>query len=217
MKPTQYFIALLLVSNCVAHPRDYVDYYVDWYGIIKPSEDTQVAKAHEIFERLKQVADKNPKFLNPKLRVLKNKGKTHWARALRDGNIVLWKSAIKACFQGATSKDEIEARLAFILGHELGHLAKDDYWHLEVERMLKKNRSLTRERLELAADGEGYAYAALAAYRVDLLLGKRFNKKAFLTHWLKRVKLPKNYPPIKKRVAVLQTYLQDIQKKLTFF
>ncbi|OAD19748.1 hypothetical protein THIOM_004600 [Candidatus Thiomargarita nelsonii] len=57
--------------------------------------------------------------------------------------------------------------------------------------------------------------AALAGYRVDLLLGK----KPFLRHWLKQIKPPKNspYPPIKERVAVLQKYLQNIQKKLTFF
>jgi len=52
-------------------------------------------------------------------------------RALRDGNIVLWRSAIDASY--SRSKDEFEARLAFILGHELGHLANDDYWHLELD------------------------------------------------------------------------------------
>jgi len=226
MKTIQYLVSgLLLIYSLIsdaAHYRDYVDYYVDWYGSIKASENTQVATAHQIFERLKKLANKNPKFLNPKLRVLKNKGRTPWARALRDGNIVLWKSAIEACYQGARSKEEIEARLAFVLGHELGHLAKDDYWHLDIACMFstkkcKTSRFFTKERMikELRADGEGYAYAALAGYRVDLLLGK----KPFLSYWLKQIKPPKNspYPPIKERVAVLQKYLQNIQKKLTFF
>jgi len=208
---SKYIIILLFINTTcfAASPRDYIDYYVNWYGI-----DYKAATAHRVFERLKQVANKNPKFVNPKLRVLNNRGRNPWARALRDGNIVLWRSAIDASY--STSKDEFEARLAFILGHELGHLANDDYWHLKLDyKFYRRNRLFTRARMkkELAADAEGYAYAALAGYKVKLL------KKSFLTNWLQKVKAPKNsgYPPIQKRLAILETYLDQIKNKYSLF
>lgn len=212
----KYIIILLIINNsCLAaSPRAYIDYYVNWYGIINSAQDYKVATAHKVFKRLKQVANKNHKFLNPKLRVVNNRGRNPWARALRDGNIVLWRSAIDASY--SRSKDEFEARLAFILGHELGHLANDDYWHLELDyKFNNRNRLFTKTRMktELAADAEGYAYAALAGYKVNLL------KNTFLTSWLKKLKPPKNspYPPVKKRLAILETYLKKIQNKYSFF
>ncbi|MDM8560712.1 tetratricopeptide repeat protein [Candidatus Parabeggiatoa sp. HSG14] len=233
MKKVKYFtilLTILLSITCTvlsfaSIPRDYVDYYINWYGSIKSSEDTKIAKTHHIFERIKKVADKNPKFLNPKLVILKNKGRNPWARALRDGHIVLWQSAIQTCYQQANA--QVEACLAFVLGHELGHLAKDDYWHLEMDCLLsgkkctQKKQLITKTRLkqELAADGEGYAYAAMAGYPVNLLLSSTPEKKGFLTHWLKKRKPPKNsvYPPLEKREAVLREYLQTLQSKITFF
>jgi hypothetical protein len=212
------------VPSFAANPRDYVDYYIDWYGTA--SEDSEVAQAHEIFERIKQVADKNRKFLNPKLKVLKNKGRNPLARALRDGYIIIWRSAIDICHVKTASKAAQEACLAFILGHELGHLAKDDYWHLDIDcqfsgRGCYRSKLFTRERMrrELAADGEGYAYAAMAGYRVNLLLGKGANQDAFLKDWVKQVKAPRHsvYPTVEKRVAVLHDYLQELAEKLIFF
>lgn len=234
MKKVKYLTILLIlilslactILSFAATPRDYVDYYINWYGSIDPSGDAKAAKAHQIFEQVKKIADKNPKFLNPKLVVLRNKGRNPWARALRDGHIILWQSAIKTCYQQANVQDEIEACLAFVLGHELGHLAKDDYWHLEMDCLIegkkcsRKKQLVTKARLkqELTADGEGYAYAAMAGYRVDLLLGSDSKKKGFLTHWLKKMKPPKNsvYPPLERREAVLREYLQNLQNKLIF-
>jgi tetratricopeptide (TPR) repeat protein len=212
------------VPSFAANPRHYIDYYIEWYGSIDPSEDSKVAKTHQIFERVKKVANKHWRYLNPKLVVLKNKGNNPWAKALRDGNIVLWKTAIEASYQKTRSMDEIEARLAFILGHELGHLARDDYWYLDINCKLSGRRCFRqnqeRMKIELAADREGYAYAAMAGYRVNLLLGNASQSKAFLTPWLKQhVKLPKSslYPSIQKRIEILWESLQAIQNKLTFF
>jgi len=36
----------------------------------------------------------------------------------------------RACGWGAR-EEEGNARLAFVIGHELGHAADDDFWHLE--------------------------------------------------------------------------------------
>jgi hypothetical protein len=222
------FISLLgmvyTVPSFAANPRDYVDYYIDWYGTA--SEDSDVAEVYEIFERVKQVADKNRKFLSYKLKVLNNKGRPPLARALRDGYIVLWQSAIDICHVTTASRAAQKACLAFILGHELGHLAKDDYWHLEIDcqfsgRGCYRSELFTRERMrrELAADGEGYAYAAMAGYPVNLLLEKMAHQDKFLTHWVKQVKAPRyaRYPSVEKRVAVLHEYLQTLAEKLIFF
>ncbi|KHD09121.1 hypothetical protein PN36_22925 [Candidatus Thiomargarita nelsonii] len=39
-------------------------------------------------------------------------------------------------------KDNGDTRAAFVLGHELAHLANDDHWHLEFFNLAKSNQSL---------------------------------------------------------------------------
>ena len=214
-----FVIAVWLFSIVGSLPSfaafDKVSDYIKWYGSISPSEDDQVAKVHQIFERVRNMADKNSQFRRPELVVLKNVSTEFWAEALPDGNIVLWKAAIDTIFQPANSPNqeiEAEARIAFILGHELGHLASDDYGFL---KRYPKNATQQRRSRELAADKKGYAYAALSGYQVHLLLKKTSNNKNFLEQWLKRP--TEIYPPIDMSVAEFQDYLYKIQYKITFF
>ncbi|MGB4877162.1 MAG: M48 family metalloprotease [Candidatus Competibacter sp.] len=48
-----------------------------------------------------------------------------------DGHVVLSRQAV-AIIHGQAPVDEIEARLAFVLGHELAHLANEDFAHREI-------------------------------------------------------------------------------------
>lgn len=194
---------------------DKVRDYIRLYGTITPSENSRVAKAQQVFQRVRDVANKHSKFLQPQLFVLNNKkrGRQYWAKALPDGNVVLWKAAIDACYQNAKLAGETEARLAFILGHELGHLSHDDYGFLK--------RSATgiagRKDLELRADKEGYTYASLSGYRVGLLLANRFNNQNFLANFLAKTRSNFDYHPVTISVTALQEYLTQVQNKLAFF
>lgn len=93
-----------------------------------------------MFERVRAVADKNSKRL-PRLVVVSSRADP-WAIALPSGHVVLSKEAVAICHAQA-SLAESEARLAFVLGHELAHLAHDDFWHQEVYGFLAA-RSGTR-------------------------------------------------------------------------
>lgn len=176
-------------------------------------EGSRVNQARKIFQRVGKVADKHRKFSKPQLFVFKSvTGATdYWAKALPDGNILLWKAAIDACYKNVQSSEESDARLAFILGHELGHLAHDDYGYL------KQRTTSDRKDMELRADKDGYAYASLSSYKVQLLLKNRFHNNNFLTHFLDKTRAHAGYHPVNMSVKALRSYLKKVQSKLVFF
>jgi len=84
-----------------------------------------------------------------------------------------------------------------VLGHELAHLAHDDFWHQEVYGFLAA-RSGTRgladfmqshqtaKEQELAADDKGFIYAAMAGYAVGLLVKNQAGKPDFFAFWMQQ-------------------------------
>lgn len=227
---------LTLVLCVVAHnaaganadaPRNQVAFYVETYGEVTPGEDATVARAHKVFDRVAAVADKNSKRL-PKLVVVRTK-RGPWAIALPDGHIVLSNEAVALCHDGA-SANEAEARLAFVLGHELAHLARDDFWHQEVHAFLAAapetrdlDRTLDARRdttgKELAADDTGFIYAALAGYPVDMLLRSHGTQPDFLHQWTRQLgrESASVHPTADKRAAFLRERLEDLRGQLGFF
>jgi len=49
--------------------------------------------------------------------------------ALKDGTILLSQKGMEICYQ-AEDKNIGDARVAFVLGHEMAHLGNDDFWHI---------------------------------------------------------------------------------------
>lgn len=195
--PRRIAVAMVLLLACVssvsaqaqpAQARDAVAFYIATYGEVRPEQDPRVATAHRVFERMRAMADKNSKRL-PKLVVVDSRADP-WAIALPTGHIVLSKQAVAICHQQVTPA-EAEARLAFVLGHELAHLAHDDFWHHEVHSFLATHtdtrplaeflgaHKATKER-ELEADDKGFIYAALAGYPVERLLKPGAGSSHFL-------------------------------------
>jgi tetratricopeptide (TPR) repeat protein len=227
---------LLLTSALFASPearaqprslKNEVAFYIDTYGEVLPAQDPEVARAHRVFERMRAVADKNSKRL-PKL-VVVNSRADPWAIALPAGHIVLSKQTIAICHQEA-SLAEAEARLAFVLGHELAHLAHDDFWHHEVHGFLAvhagtrqladflRSHRPIKER-ELAADDKGFIYAALAGYSVDALLKAGAGKPHFFNFWMQQTntRVQSTDSTVEDRAALLQQRLRDLQPRLRFF
>ncbi|MGH8535814.1 MAG: tetratricopeptide repeat protein [Gammaproteobacteria bacterium] len=207
--------------------RDEVDFYIATHGEVRAEQDPQVANAHRVFERVRAVADKNSKRL-PRL-VVVNSRADPWAIALPSGHVVLSKEAVAICHAQA-SLAESEARLAFVLGHELAHLAHDDFWHQEVYGFLAA-RSGTRgladfmqshqtsKEQELAADDKGFIYAAMAGYPVELLVKNQAGKPDFFAFWMQQTnaRVQSVHASAADRAGLLQQRLKDIQNKLGFF
>ncbi len=204
-----------------------VDFYIATYGAIDPSQDPRAALAHRVFERVRAAADKSIRRM-PKLVVID--GATDaWAIALPSGHIVLSRKGLDLCFKDA-DQATAEARLAFILGHELAHLAHDDYWHHEVESFLAQtadtqkiahflDQSFEARQAELAADDQGYLYAAMAGYPVDRLVDARAGKIDFFTFWMQQTqaRITSSHPFPEDRAALLRERLNMLQEKAAFF
>jgi len=204
---------------------DHVEFYERAYGAIRPSENPRVAEAVEIFEQVRAVADKSSRRL-PRLTIVNSSGPP-WAIALPDGHIVLSRRALDVCDAlGSRSA----ACLAFVLGHELAHMADDDFWHKEVHGFLADrlptpefSAYLQQQRKiqarELAADGKGYVYAALAGYPVDQLLSNIGTGEDFFSHWLSatQTQLPGGKNQVRLRRAVIAERLETIRDKHRLF
>lgn len=213
-----------------------VAFYVDNFGELTAQQDPRVTEAQNVFKKVRLVADRNSKRL-AKLVIVNNENHA-WAIALPAGHIVLSKQVLDIVHRHATT-ELAEARLAFILGHELAHLANDDFWHHEVESFMQDtadsqkiaqfiNQHFEAKQAELAADDKGYLYAAMAGYSVDLLL-KNKNIKAgmeggnseqdFFTYWMQQTntKTSPSHPAAKDRAELLRQRLYQINQKLAFF
>ncbi len=219
--------ALLSAPAKAAPAEASVDFYIATYGAIDPSHDPRVASAYRIFERVRAAADKSQRRM-PKLVVIA--GATDaWAIALPSGHIVLSRKALDLCFKDA-DQTTAETRLAFILGHELAHLAHDDYWHHEVESFLAKtsdtqkiahflDQSFQVRQAELAADDKGYLYAAMAGYPVERLVDIGGGKTDFFTFWMQQTqaRITSSHPFPEDRAALLRERLKMLQEKVAFF
>lgn len=219
---------------------EHVQYFLSLYSPVDP-KDPAMARAYAIFERVRATADHNTKFPVPLLRIVDSPGDP-WAIALPDGHIVLSKGAVDIAYRQATL-EEGDARLAFVLGHELAHLAKNDFWHQQVYRalmgdpgadslrkLLEQGADVTgadpQQRLEEAqikeweADDWGFVYAATAGYRVETLLGApETGQPDFFKHWMAQTqtRVDPTHPVPDDRAKILRTRLQQIQDKLDFF
>ena len=207
--------------------RDEVDFYIATHGEVRPEQDPQVANAHRVFARVRAVADKNSKRL-PRL-VVVNSRADPWAIALPSGHVVLSKEAVAICHTQA-SLAEAEARLAFVMGHELAHLAHDDFWHQEVYGFLAartgtrgladfmQSHQTSKDR-ELAADDKGFIYAGMAGYPVETLVKTRAGKPDFFAFWMQQTnaRVQSVHASAADRAGLLQQRLRDVQNKLGFF
>lgn len=221
-------------------PRNHVQFYLNNYDWIDPASHPQVARAHAVFEQVRRVADRKGKY-EPQLRVINHSGDP-WAIALPDGYIVLTRKTVEIAYQDS-SLAEGDARIAFVLGHELAHLAKDDFWHREVYQalagmpggeslrtLLKRNADVSDAAIETQlaaarqkewqADDWGFLYASVAGYPTSTLLGTpATGKPNFFDYWMQQTQtqVDEAHPTSQERATGLRARLQSVQDKLEFF
>jgi tetratricopeptide (TPR) repeat protein len=222
------FFGVTSVGVTAMHPADQLAYYLETYGEVLASSDPQVGRAHQVFERVRAVADKNGKRRRPRLVVVDSPGDP-WAIALPDGHIILSRRAVSVCHQQANNA-EAEARLAFVLGHELAHLARDDFLTREASSFLPakmtpggrasvKESDSGQQELELAADDTGFIYGAIAGYTMETLVETRDGKPDFLQFWLAQTNLRTSisHPSAEHRASLLRERLRYLRDQLGFF
>jgi hypothetical protein len=222
------------------NPRAEVQFYIKAYGLADAGSNSLVGRAHSVFDRVCRVADKRGTHF-PGLSVVNSPGDP-WTISLPDGNIVLSRRALAICYKGV-DKQTGDARLAFILGHELAHLANNDFWHMNMfmalsgdpnpwSRRLKKiiaegsgdtdtqeKNTLSNVKLkEMEADDLGFVYAAISGFPMETLaIGP--DGKDFFTDWMEQThtRVDTRHPLPRERARLLQVRVQDLTDKIEFY
>ena len=211
-------------ANFRAGPRAGVEYYIQTYGQVAPAD---IPDVYAVFDKVSAVADKSS-LVTPRLIVVSDT-KQASAFALSDGAIFLSKRTLSLIREGVTT-EEAQARLAFVLGHELAHLASNDFWDNQIGQALLDsstakelapvmNTSAGQQKEELKADDQGFLYAALAGYRVDTLLTDSRANQDFLSLWDAKAgrRHDAGYPRAAQRTSLLQMRLQEMNDALQYF
>lgn len=212
-------------------------YWIEHRRVL-PASDPRSLRAKEIFHRVLAAADRRPG-PSPELVILDEDGYP-WARSLPDGTILLTRGAIDVALKAATKKDA-DARLAFIIGHELSHQVNGDFWHFffyqgihsgvlddkrtrnaleEAVRIAKSGDSVPAK--ELQADQYGLLYASQAGYNVKRIVDTDTN---FFREWtaatnpalLEGVVMQVNHPKIEERSAAALLTMKRVVNKIEVF
>jgi tetratricopeptide (TPR) repeat protein len=232
---------VLWVTITVAQSIDQVDYWRAHHAELLPQDDARVRRAHDIFARLINAAGKRPGVV-PRLLVIKS---DPWGIslpiALPDGWIIMSKGVLDTCYRESAHGDD---RLAFVLGHEIAHQLKDDFWHLKFFQALaaaKAQQPQQRQPLaevetffrapqeerpaqELRADEHGVIYATMAGFNPQAVVTED-PQTNFFQDWL-QARAPRqvglglsasSHPSPGQRAAALRAHLQQIADKVTVF
>jgi tetratricopeptide (TPR) repeat protein len=225
-----------------ADPRSQASYYIETYGLVDPSSD-QAQHTQDIFNKVLLVAE-SPIGLKPSLKIINSDGKP-WAVALPDGSIILSRAALEICYR-SVSTETGDARLAFVLGHEIAHLTNGDFWHREIyfaaagepdsvsmekirhtvrtmagisnEKGEKDWRDIVKTK-ELQADDGGFLYASLAGFRTDQIFSKNNDGEDFLNYWVTQTRTLKDEIHLgpQERSDYLQHRFDAISTRVEYF
>lgn len=122
----------------LAQPKERMAHWVATYGEVSPTADARVQRAHEIFQRLLYAAGKRPGVVPRLLITARDPLDIALPIAIPDGSIILSKKVLERCYRDTRWGDD---RLAFILGHELAHQLKDDFWHMQFFQALELSQA----------------------------------------------------------------------------
>lgn len=242
MKKALFFLLILPVLYNLYGNMDNKDYTAWWiynhgdYTKTARKNDPRVTRAYEVFAGVKNAADKTAD-RTPRLFIIKTR-LGPYALSLPDGGIIINPKTLDICYDDE-DKAKGDARLAFILGHELAHLANKDFIHRQAFLALreygdnKANKELGeyfqlsdpekvrefKER-ELLADQKGSLYAVMAGYDVGELFREN---KDFLTHWANQTGMGMSYdddprhPSLEKRLQFVRVQQKQVSKQLELF
>ncbi|MFK7892887.1 MAG: M48 family metalloprotease [Granulosicoccus sp.] len=190
-------VCLALQSVCAAADlRSNINAWKKAFAVVS-DENPYVKRVNNIFERLKSVVGNE--VLLSELYILDSDNQP-WAIALADGNVVLSRGALDVVYGASNNSMEAkDAQIAFVLGHELNHIAKADFWHEQVYRSFVNreaehhsvaitDRAARRRESELRADEDGFIYASLAGFNTRAILSDSENGTDFLQYWVRQTR-----------------------------
>lgn len=219
---------MALLSSAPLHAaadKGRADYWLKSYKEIREGDLSH--RTTEVFKKVLSAADRR-KGVEPRVHVIDYDG-LPWAQSLDDGSIILTKRAVEFCIKGR-DRETGDARLAFVLGHELAHQLNADFWPYRFESSTKNNPEFSSVRkfsrspvaikgMELEADQYGIIYAALAGYRTDVIVSKDVN---FFEEWFKTTE--RQFPTLKQerdslnqRVFAVSSRLKEVSSRIEFF
>ena len=226
------YLCLFLIftaSNSFAENRGKKEYWINKYGEVK--ESTLSVRAEEVFNRVLSASDRRGG-VEPALYIINYNG-APWAQSLADGSIILAKNGLEFCYKEYTPEAG-DARIAFVIGHELAHQFNGDFWQYrflrtaeddkesmqtfqDIKELAKKPGMLLAK--EIQADQYGIIYAALAGYNSDEIISE---DKNFFLEWAE-----KENPYIhsgkdilllsKKRSKAVSMRLKEVSDRIALF
>ncbi len=233
-KLSKFILATLLLWNmlqsahALEHPNHHVGFYIkNFGGRIDPETLPHV---YDVFTKIRPIAEVNHRD-SPELFIIKDLPGPP-AFVLPDGNLILTQQALDIIYKDILNQEEGNTRLAFVLGHELAHLASDDYWSSEVKHLIQSkalsgeiNDSILEQierdyddvkESEFKADDKGFLYAAMAGFPVEVLLN---HENDFLSYWVAKThtQSSKTHPESIERTELLRIRLQQSIDALEFF
>jgi tetratricopeptide (TPR) repeat protein len=161
-----------------------VEDYIRALGEVNIETSPLARRATAIFDKVRAQVPFNDRL--PQLSIIDSPDGC-WARALADRTIVVSLGAIRLCYQDA-DKSLGDARMAFILGHELAHLHNHDFWTdflrgTAIEDLIAAPTNLEAKKKESKADERGFIYAAVAGFPVDRLIARDSEHDNFFAFW----------------------------------
>jgi len=234
-------LALGLYS-CAAIALDATEtagWYFENYGIVEECEessdvDTENAEADDcmlvkrtkdIFKKVKRSSVGVP--IDTDLYVIN--ARKVFAIALPDGNIVVSIGALKLA-RRKVDNELGDARIAFILGHELAHQANRDFWienynlsgtttTLPESFVHNASQFSVRHDKEIKADEAGFINASLAGFRTDRLVSSNEGNQSFIEFWVDQTGTVNSatHPDPKSRSSLLRTRLSALESKAEIF
>jgi len=234
-----YFITVLWLFVSPSSAKSDKPNY-DWckkqYRELKEAGNPLVKRAKAVFKRVVAVADKRA--LRPPKLLLIPIVSDPWAASFGDGTVLLNKKALERCYHNV-DKLTGDSRLAFVIGHELAHLANDDFWSQEALNLIRQFGSGSPAEKEMAdlikkagggvntqqgsqilkdkelhADKYGLLYAAIAGYDPNAVATSRENN--FFKEWNGQT-TDKNHPAPIKRADFLLAEMEKVKEHIVLF
>ncbi len=193
-----------------------------------PADDPALSRARRVFEGVREASGQHAE-----LTVLEM-GRGSVALALADPAVVLSRAGLDLCYDGVSAV-EGDARVAFVLGHELAHLKNGDFWHAsafatarelegedEVTRALRNllaEDPRDRKKAELRADDEGALALIMAGHDPGTLFERG---RTFFEEWVRAVPglvayHDPEHPTPEARARLLEARLADVVGRVHLF
>jgi tetratricopeptide (TPR) repeat protein len=252
MEVLKYYKNLMLILSVLLmlgysawaseNPKDHIDYWQKNYDELLPKDDPRVEKAQRIFNRVLNAAGRRPGIV-PRLFIVKTDAAyIPLAFAIPDGGIIISKKVLDICYKDPKRGDD---RLAFILGHEIAHQLKDDFWHQRFFQAVmlskEKNPSPSTKKLleevksvvgmtdkvlskEIQADEYGIIYASMAGFNTRSIITEdesvnffEYVASAMDPDHIKGVHKDATHPSPAKRSESVTARLKQVLDKVDLF